>query len=149
MAIDTERSTVVKTYQTRIAHIQNHLQKWFLFSFTLGILTGLAVAGVHVIIYDGIWSHVSGLIGTHARAYIFPVVGIVAAAILVNKYSTNPGIHSTEEVIQSYNENGGRIHLASFPAKVIASILTIGFGGSAGMEGPSIYIGAAIASWFR
>src|ERR1700731_4911404 len=41
----------------------------------------------------------------------------------------------------------GAIDIRSFPAKLLAAIATVGFGGSAALEGPSIYGGAAIGSW--
>lgn len=149
MAVNARAGEILNSYYSRTAYVRSNLQKWFLFSFITGMVIGLLVAGIHIIIYDEIWFHLRGLTGSYTLAFAFPVIGIVASAALVNKYSKRPGIHSTEEVIWSYNENNGRMDLASFPSKVIASILTIGFGGSAGMEGPSVYIGASIACWFR
>ena len=67
---------------------------------------------------------------------------------LIMQYLTrDPNQHSTEEVIQSYHEHEGRIDMRDFPAKLLAAVTTVGFGGSAALEGPSIYGGAAIGSW--
>ncbi|MGH9615638.1 MAG: chloride channel protein, partial [Acidobacteriaceae bacterium] len=41
----------------------------------------------------------------------------------------------------------GDIDVRSFFPKIIAAITTVGFGGSAALEGPSIYGGGAIGSW--
>jgi CIC family chloride channel protein len=60
----------------------------------------------------------------------------------------NPNQHSTEEVIRSYHEHEGAIDMRPFLPKLLAAITTVGCGGSAALEGPSIYGGAAIGSWF-
>jgi CIC family chloride channel protein len=59
----------------------------------------------------------------------------------------DPDDHSTEEVIRSYHEHQGNIDMRPFFQKLIAAIATVGFGGSAALEGPSIYGGAGIGSW--
>ena len=65
------------------------------------------------------------------------------------QYSTpDPNEHSTEEIITSYHEHGGRLDLRSFPQKLLAAVATVGCGGSAALEGPSIYGGAALGSWW-
>ncbi|MFY9908418.1 MAG: chloride channel protein, partial [Candidatus Sulfotelmatobacter sp.] len=59
----------------------------------------------------------------------------------------DPNEHSTEEIIRSYHEHEGRVDVRSFVPKIAAAITTVGAGGSAALEGPSIYGGAAIGSW--
>src|SRR6185312_17256158 len=59
----------------------------------------------------------------------------------------DPDEHSTEEVIRSYHEHQGNIDVRSSLAKIVAAIMSVGFGGSAALEGPGIYGGAAIGSW--
>src|SRR6185312_6995474 len=67
---------------------------------------------------------------------------------LIMQYLTpNPDEHSTEEIIRSYHEHEGDIDTRPFLPKLLAAITTVGFGGSAALEGPSIYGGAAIGSW--
>jgi CIC family chloride channel protein len=152
-AVNTGAGKLLESYYSRTINLRSNFKKWFLFSFISGALIGLIVAGIHIVIYDEIWYRLrdittSSIYGS-IYAFVLPVIGILAAAYIVDRFAVNPGIHSTEEVIQAYHEDDGQISLASFPAKVVASILTIGFGGSAGMEGPSIYVGASIASWMR
>jgi len=59
----------------------------------------------------------------------------------------DPNQHSTEEIIRSYHEHEGKVDMRSFVPKLLAAIATVGFGGSAALEGPSIYGGAALGSW--
>ena len=59
----------------------------------------------------------------------------------------DPDEHSTEEIIRSYHEHQGDIDVRSFWWKILAAVTTVGSGGSAALEGPSIYGGGAIGSW--
>ena len=59
----------------------------------------------------------------------------------------DPNEHSTEEIIRSYHEHRGEINMRPFFAKLLAAVTTVGSGGSAALEGPSIYGGGAIGSW--
>ncbi len=54
--------------------------------------------------------------------------------------------HGTEKVIEAIHKRWGKIKLAVVPVKLIATVITITGGGSAGKEGPSAQIGAGMAS---
>jgi H+/Cl- antiporter ClcA len=54
--------------------------------------------------------------------------------------------HGTEKVIEAVHKHSGRIKAAVVPVKLVATIITIAFGGSAGKEGPAAQIGAAVTS---
>src|SRR6202043_172079 len=75
------------------------------------------------------------------------VLGFVATGLIMQFLTPDPDEHSTEEIIRSYHEHEGKVKTRFFVPKLIAAITTVGFGGSAALEGPSIYGGAAIGSW--
>jgi CIC family chloride channel protein len=75
------------------------------------------------------------------------VLAFAATGLIMQFFTSDPDEHSTEEVIRSYHEHQGDIDMRPFLAKIAAAITTVGFGGSAALEGPSIYGGAAIGSW--
>ncbi len=52
--------------------------------------------------------------------------------------------HGTDAIIESYNENWGRVNFIVVPVKLIASVFTIAFGGSAGREGPTVQMGGGL-----
>jgi Voltage gated chloride channel len=58
-----------------------------------------------------------------------------------------PDEHSSEEIIRSYHEHQGDIDMKPFWWKLLGAITTVGSGGSAALEGPSIYGGGAVGSW--
>jgi CIC family chloride channel protein len=73
--------------------------------------------------------------------------GCAVAGLIMQFFTPDPDEHSTEEVIRSYHEHQGDINMRPFLPKLLAAIATVGFGGSAALEGPSIYGGGAIGSW--
>ncbi len=111
-------------------------------------MAGLTITAVAEIILRWIWPAVLRYYLHHPWS-IIPGVGLgCCLAGLIMQYCTpDPNQHSTEEIIQSYHEHEGVVDMRAFPVKLTAAITTVGFGGSAALEGPSIYGGAAIGSW--
>jgi CIC family chloride channel protein len=127
---------------------QRNLYKWLILAPMLGVVTGLTVTAVAVLILKKIWPAVLGYYLHHHWA-IIPglVLGCAVTGLIMQHLTPNPNEHSTEEIIQSYHEHDGAVDMRSFPQKLLAAVTTVGFGGSAALEGPSIYGGAALGSW--
>lgn len=56
--------------------------------------------------------------------------------------------HGTDKIIEAIHKCSGRIKLLVVPVKLVATIITLVAGGSAGKEGPCAQIGAGLASAF-
>ncbi|MBW4025846.1 MAG: chloride channel protein [Acidobacteria bacterium] len=124
------------------------LHKWLFIAPIIGITTGLVITAIAVIILGRLWPAVLGYYLHHHWAIVPGLVAAFAITGLIMQYLTpDPDEHSTEEVIRSYHEHEGNIDMRPFFPKLLAAITTVGFGGSAALEGPSIYGGAAIGSW--
>jgi H+/Cl- antiporter ClcA len=54
--------------------------------------------------------------------------------------------HGTEKVIEAIHKRFGRINPVVVSVKLVATIITIAMGGSAGKEGPCAQIGAGLSS---
>ena len=54
----------------------------------------------------------------------------------------------TEKVIEAVHKHSGKIKAAVVPVKIIATIITLASGGSAGKEGPCAQIGGGLSSIF-
>jgi chloride channel protein, CIC family len=82
---------------------------------------------------------------------VIPMVGGLLTGILVYRYAREAGGHGVPQVLDAIVRKGGRIPARIGFVKVIASICTVGTGGSAGAEGPIVQIGAVagsvIAKW--
>lgn len=127
---------------------ERNLRKWLLVAPIIGVATGLVTTGITVIILKELWPPVLACFVRHPWVILPIMVSAFAAAGLIMQFLTpDPNEHSTEEVIRSYHEHEGRIDVRPFLPKLAAAILSVGFGGSAALEGPSIYAGGAIGSW--
>ena len=124
------------------------LRKWLVIAPVIGLTVGLVITGVVIIILNKMWPVVLGYYLHHHWAIVPGLVfGFIVTGLLMQFLTPDPDEHSTEEIIRSYHEHEGRVDMRSFVPKLIAAITTVGFGGSAALEGPSIYGGAAIGSW--
>lgn len=114
-------------------------------SLVLGLTTGLVIAGIRILVYDEIWGHLpQGM----ALVGLFPVLGLVLSGLLLQSSRKRPELHDTEAYIDAFH-TGAVDSPRSAVAKTAAALFTVGFGGAAGLEGPSMYIGSAIGGWLR
>ncbi len=79
---------------------------------------------------------------------LVPVLGMGLTGLLVHLYAGEARGHGVPQVIRALIDKGGVIPARVGIVKVIASILTVGSGGSAGTEGPIVQIGATAGSVF-
>jgi CIC family chloride channel protein len=147
-----ERRALLRRYFPRIredlkATYARDLHKWLLIAPIIGLVTGLFTTGIAVVILNKLWPPVLRYYLHHHWA-IVPGLTLAFAitGVTMQYFTPDPDEHSTEEIIRSYHEHEGRIDMRSFLPKILAAITTVGFGGSAALEGPSIYGGGAIGS---
>ncbi|MBD5282009.1 MAG: chloride channel protein [Bacteroides sp.] len=122
-----------------VAGVAIGVAAWFL-KWLVGVITS-AVMGDMDITKTNFWLIIAGFFG------------IVLTVIMVKYIIRQPLEHSTEKIKQIIGPQGdGVISPTIMYAPILASSLTLGFGGSAGSEGPIAYTGAAIGSnmgrWF-
>lgn len=124
------------------------LHKWLIAAPLVGVVTGLVVTLIAETILYWTWQHVLIYFLGHAWAIIPGVTAaFIAAGLIMQFFTPDPNEHSTEEIIRSYHEHQGDIRMRPFIPKLLAAVATVGGGGSAALEGPSIYAGGAIGSW--
>ena len=75
-----------------------------------------------------------------------PAIGAAAGALLIRWLSNSRHARGTDSAVYSYHHLGGEIPASVLPVKSVASVLTVGSGGSAGYEGPMTLLGAACGS---
>ena len=124
------------------------LRKWLVIAPLIGLVTGLMITALVVVILNEMWPPILSYY-LHHRWSMVPglLVGCAATGLIMQHLTPDPDEHSTEEIIRSYHEREGEVNIRSFFPKLVAAITTVGFGGSAALEGPSIYGGGAIGSW--
>lgn len=119
-----------------------------LLSIALGIFIGLSTVGFSLLFK--LISMITKVLENCSLPLhlLLPMIGITLSSLLVYKFSydkrTGCGTH---KVLEAYNFQSGFIPLRDTFTKTVASALTIGCGGSAGLEGPSLLLGGGLASW--
>ncbi|HEY5673633.1 MAG TPA: chloride channel protein [Malonomonas sp.] len=79
--------------------------------------------------------------------FIIPALGGLVSGWLVYKFAPEAEGHGTDAALEAFHRKGGVIRGRVPIVKTLASIVTIGTGGSAGREGPIAQIGAGFGSF--
>ena len=77
---------------------------------------------------------------------ILPALGALAGYLLIKRFTKLDHARGTDSAIHAYHQHNGYITSMVLPVKSVASVLTVGSGGSAGYEGPVTLIGSAVGS---
>ena len=77
---------------------------------------------------------------------IYPLIGLFIVVCYVRYVVRDNISHGVTKVLYSISQNKSRLKPHNCYTSIIASSITIGFGGSVGAEGPIVYTGAAIGS---
>ena len=87
-----------------------------------------------------------GLAGAWWLVLLIPTLGGLASGLLVFSLAPEAEGHGTDALIRAFHRGGGKIRSRVPLIKGLASVITIGTGGSAGQEGPIAQIGAGFGS---
>jgi chloride channel protein, CIC family len=109
-----------------------------------GVLVGLGVAGFEWVTANLILDHLVTL--PSWAVPLAPGVGLAAAWFVLRTLGRGASPSTADEYLRAYHDRRRRLDLLVAPAKLVASMLTLGFGGAMGFEGPSIYLGAVVGS---
>lgn len=130
---------------------ENHIQEKsfvIVLSLIVGVLGGFAallLKGMSHYIAQFLTSFLSTTQGNWLF-FIYPAVGILITVLFV-KYVVRDNIsHGVTKVLYAISQNKSRLKRHNTWTSIVASSVTIGFGGSVGAEGPIVYTGAAIGS---
>ena len=117
----------------------------------VGVATGLAaVFFIRLIAYIQFFFYGGGekILPELGRLWLIlvPVIGGLLVGPVIAIFAPEAKGHGVPEVMQALILRGGRIRPRVAIAKIIASALCIGTGGSAGREGPIVQVGSALGS---
>lgn len=124
----------------------NRFWRVLLLSLLIGIITGLLVSLLESLVYELLFLTLYNTYFKSGIIVVFiPMIGVLLTRTILI-YGKTDGIGGTEEVVKSYHEYRGRLPLSKTAYKIPAYIATLGFGGSAGLEGASTYLGGMVSS---
>lgn len=143
-----------------------YLQKWTIFGIIIGIIAGTGAVGVTLLTGFFTALFLGGGAGfvppapgaeqqgaeyafSIERPWILPAItglGGLAVGLLFYKIQPKGEGHGTDAVIDAFHNRQGIIPARAPVLTAVASPITIGSGGSGGLEGPMSQIGAGLSS---
>jgi chloride channel protein, CIC family len=120
----------------------------YLLSIVVGLVAGFAAVviknSVHLIrilVEFGITS-----VYENYLFIIYPAIGIMLTILFLRYVVKGKAGHGIPEVLWAISRNNSILPKNSMFSSIVGSALTVGFGGSVGLEGPSVSTGAALGS---
>ena len=139
--------TMAKVVAWQKEHISDR-QMTLILAFVIGVLASVAGYFLHGIVHEIQVLLTSGFSkSTYNLLYLlFPIVGIYLTSLFI-KYVVRDNIsHGITRVLYAISTKQSKLKAHNCWSSVVASGITIGFGGSVGAEAPIVLTGSAIGS---
>ena len=136
-----------RLYRWRTTHLSER-QSTIILAFLIGFLASVAAFLLHSLIHE-----IQTLLRTGITSdsfnwtfLIFPIIGVYLTSLFV-KYVVKDNIsHGITRILYAISSKQSRLKRHNCWTSVVASAITIGFGGSVGAEAPIVLTGSAIGS---
>lgn len=118
-----------------------------LISFLVGICAATASLLLKFLIHtiqQLLWANIRE--GANYWLLLYPIIGILLAGVFVYYVVRDDISHGVTKILYAISQRKSRIKPHNMWSSLVASSLTIGFGGSVGAEAPIVLTGAAIGS---
>lgn len=145
---DIARATwLQRLHEWRVEHVSDRM-----FLLVLAFFVGLFAAVAAFVLHGMINQIVALLTGQFtATSYnwlylVYPVIGIYLTSLFVRYIVKDNISHGITRILYAISSNKSRLKAHNTWSSVIASAITIGFGGSVGAEAPIVLTGSAIGS---
>ena len=136
-----------RIHEWRVTHISDRMFLLVL-AFFVGLLSAVAAFILHSMI-DLIGSLLTGKFTATSYNWlylVYPVIGIYLTSLFVRHVVKDNISHGITRILYAISSNKSRLKAHNTWSSVIASAITIGFGGSVGAEAPIVLTGSAIGS---
>ncbi len=139
-------SVLKKFFAQKMSHpnfkIALHL---ILVSAPIGFLVGAAIAGYDYVVNTFLWENFT-LNFAPEWLCVLPLVGMLLTGIILKIFGV-PSSAMADEIVQAYHNPEQGLNYKRVLPKLSASVATMGFGCSAGMEGACKWLGGAISAF--
>lgn len=148
--IDRGQTTARSWWRTPLSYLRDRLQEhenqvFLILALVIGALTGLAVVAF-ILLTERAGLRLYPVGGAPWRRIVFPVGGSLGIGYLLYKYfpdARGSGVPQTKAALFA---RGGRITMGTVVGKFFCTSATLASGVPLGREGPSVQVGAGIAS---
>ena len=122
------------------------------FIYLLSILVGF-LSGVAAVVLKNVTHFFQHLLEGniikeyhHAFYFVFPIIGLVFVYLIIKYILRNKVSHGIPSTLFAISKRKGLMKRYQMIGSVLTAPSTVGFGGSVGLEGPTVATGAAISS---
>jgi CIC family chloride channel protein len=131
-----------------IAERLNHRQQMYLLSLFIGIISGLAAVLLKSAVHHTHQFVLSqgGLFRINFLYLAFPMLGILLTILYVRFFVKDEMGHGITKILYAISKKGGYLRPHNSYSSIIAATLTVGFGGSVGLESPIVVTGSSMGS---
>ena len=156
-----------RSRQREWAEVYRDLARWAIIAVPIGVVAGLGAALFYFLLVDAsnfFLGAIAGITlpseGTSDPAQLtwsssFPQVLLVLALLVLGglgvgliawKVAPEVAGHGTDATIRAFHHDAGKVRIRVPLLKTLASVITLGTGGSGGREGPTSQIGGGFGS---
>ncbi len=150
------RDQVQRAWAVMLKRGPSQIQFWF-----IALLIGIAAGFGALLFRKGISALQSWAYGTddvtHIQAFagmlpwywlvIIPVLGGLAVGLILHFFTPDGRVRSVADVMEGSALHEGRVETKAGLASALASMITLGTGGSSGREGPVVHLAGVISTW--
>ena len=117
-------------------------------SVLVGFFAALAATLLHTLIrvIQQLLTHGFDITGANFLYLLYPVVGIYLSGVFIRRVVRDDISHGVTRILYAISRRQARIRGHNMWSSIVASGITIGFGGSVGAEAPIVLTGSAIGS---
>ncbi|MFN3533016.1 MAG: chloride channel protein [Candidatus Brocadia sp.] len=125
--------------------------KWVILAAIVGAIVGLSTT---VFLKALSWgsdfssNYSDYFFGNNTYYFFLLPVALFLSTVMTKYLAPDAEGHGTDKIIEAVHKRSGKIKAIVVPVKLVATIITLVTGGSAGKEGPCAQIGAGLSSVF-
>ncbi len=123
------------------------------FIYFLSAITGL-LAGLGAVLIKNITHIIQNLLEgklvenyRYGFYFLFPIIGLAITILIVKFVIRNPMSHGVPATLRAISKRKGLLRNYQAYASLITAPITVGFGGSVGLESPTVVTGAGMSSY--
>ncbi len=139
--------TLIRLQKWRLKHVS---QRNFLYilSMIVGLISGLAAVVLKNTVYYTHYFLTQGFAhdASNLLYLAYPLFGMILTVLFIKYFVKDNISHGISKVLYAISKNNSRIKPHNNYSSLIASTITVGFGGSVGLEAPIVFTGASIGS---
>ncbi|MCX6223238.1 MAG: chloride channel protein [Bacteroidia bacterium] len=121
----------------------------FILAIFIGLISGLAAVILkNAVHYTNVFL-TSGFRISEANwmFLLYPVVGLFLTVLYVKFLVKDSISHGISKILYAISKKNSLLRRHNMYTSMVASTLTVGFGGSVGLEAPAVLTGSAVGSW--